>query len=155
MVKSRTIADIKHISTSLFHRKQFFAGVKEFHTNNHGQILTSVIVFMAFGLSVIALSAVLTIINIQNTAKTTQSVQALNYAEAGAEEAVLRLLRDPNYPGGTLTIDAVSVSINLTGDAVNKTIVSIASYNGFTKKIQATVSLANNRLTLVSWKQVL
>lgn len=155
MAKSKIITNFEHKNTPSTHQRQFFSGIKGFHINNHGQILTSVIVFMAFGLSVIALSAVLTIINIQNTAKTTQSVQALNYAEAGAEEAVLRLLRDPNYPGGTLTIDAVSVSINLTGDAVNKTIVSIASYNGFTKKIQATVSLANNKLTLVSWKQVL
>ncbi len=125
------------------------------HKNTGGQILTSVIVFMAFGLSVIALSSVLTVINIQNTAKISQSAQALNYAEAGAEEAVLRLIRDPAYLGGTLLIDSVSVSISITGDVVTKTIISTAGYNGFTKKIQAQVNLANNKLTLVSWKQVL
>lgn len=123
--------------------------------NERGQILTSVIVFMAFGLSVIALSSVLTIINIQNTAKNSQSVQALNYAEAGAEEAVLRMIRDPAYPGGALLIDEVSVSIGVAGDAANKTVTSTASYTGFTKKIRVTVSLANNKLTLISWKQVL
>jgi hypothetical protein len=110
---------------------------------------------MAFGLSVIALSAVLTIINIQSTAKNAQSAQALNYAEAGAEEGVLRLIRDPAYSGGTLLIDTVSVPITVTGDAVSKIVTATATYNGFTKKIQAQVSLANNKLTLISWKQVL
>lgn len=129
--------------------------LRNLHNNKSGQILTSVIVFMAFGLSVIALSAVLTIINIQSTAKNAQSAQALNYAEAGAEEGVLRLIRDPAYSGGTLLIDTVSVPITVTGDAVSKIVTATATYNGFTKKIQAQVSLANNKLTLISWKQVL
>lgn len=132
-----------------------FLSPKYLYSNNGGQVLTSVIVFMAFGLSVIALSAVLTIINIQNTAKNTQSAQALTYAESGAEEGVLRLLRDPGFAGGTLVIDGISVPISVSGDAVNKTVTSTASFNGFTKKIQATVSLANEKLVLLSWKQVL
>ena len=81
-----------------------------------GQILTSVLVFMAFGLSVIALSATLTVINIQNTAKLAQSEQASNYAEAGAEEAILRLIRDPAYSGGSLPLSADTViGITVTG----------------------------------------
>lgn len=123
--------------------------------NSSGQILTSVIVFMAFGLSVIALSSILTIINIQTTAKTGISAQALSYAEAGAEDAVLCLIRDPAYSGGTSALDSATVSVTVSGDPVNKTITSTATYNGFTKKIVAQVSLANNRLTLVSWKQVI
>ena len=118
-----------------------------------GQILTSVIVFMAFGLSVIALSSILTIINIQTTAKNSTSAQALGYAEAGAEDAVLRLIRDPTNSGGTTSLESAIVTVIVSGDAVNKTITSTATYNGFTKKIVAQVSLANNKLTLVSWKQ--
>jgi len=121
-----------------------------------GQILTSVLVFMAFGLSVIALSATLTIINMQNTAKYSQSEQASNYAEAGAEEATLRLIRDPSYIGGNLSIatDAtISVQIAVNGDS--RAITSTATYNGFTKKVLAQVSLANGKVTLVSWKQII
>ena len=123
--------------------------------NKSGQILTSVIVFMAFGLSVIVLSSILTIINIQITAKNSVSTQALGYAEAGAEDAVLRLIREPTYSGGTTSLESASVTVTVSGDAVNKTITSTATYNGFTKEIVATVSLANNKLTLVSWKQEL
>jgi len=129
--------------------------LKKLHSNKSGQILTSVIVFMAFGLSVIALSSVLTIINIQSTAKNSESTKTLSYAEAGAEEAILRLVRDPGYSGGTLLIDDVSVLVVVTGDAVNKTISSTAAYNGFTKKIEAAVSLADSKVSLLSWKQVL
>jgi len=121
-----------------------------------GQILTSVLVFMAFGLSVIALSATLTVINIQNTAKLAQSEQASNYAEAGAEEAILRLIRDPAYSGGSLPLSADTViGITVTGVGDSRTIISTATYNGFTKKVQAVVSLANNKATLVSWKQII
>ncbi|MFA5776465.1 MAG: hypothetical protein WC988_02840 [Patescibacteria group bacterium] len=121
-----------------------------------GQILTSVLVFMAFGLSVIALSATLTIINIQNTAKLAQSEQASNYAEAGAEEAILRLIRDPSYTDGSLPISTDSViGIVVTGTGDDRTITSTATYNGFTKKVLAQVSLANNKVTLVSWKQII
>lgn len=121
-----------------------------------GQILTSVLVFMAFGLSVIALSATLTIVNIQNTAKFAQSEQASNYAEAGAEEGILRLIRDPAYSGGNLSLSADSVIvISVSGVGATRTVTSTATYNGFTKKVQAEVSLANNKVSLVSWKQIL
>lgn len=129
--------------------------LKRLHNNKSGQILTSVIVFMAFGLSVIALSSVLTIINIQNTAKYSESTRALNYAEAGAEEAVLRIIRDPNYPGGTLPLDTANVNMQIVGDASNKTVTSTAVYNGFTKRIQVQVSLADDKVSLVSWKQII
>ncbi len=125
----------------------------QFLKDKSGQILTSVIVFIAFGLSVIALSSILTIINLQNTAKNIISVQALSYAEAGVEDAILRLIRDPAYPGGVATLDSATVAVTISGDAINKTVTSTATYNGFTKKIVVVASLANNKLTLVSWKQ--
>ncbi|MBU1970320.1 hypothetical protein KJ605_00875, partial [Patescibacteria group bacterium] len=120
-----------------------------------GQILTSVLVFVAFGLSVIALSAALTIISMQNTAKYPQSEQALGFAELGVEEAMLRLIRDPAYAGGALLIEDASIFLEISGDAETKTITSNASYSGFNKKVQVQVSLANHKLTLLSWKQVL
>ena len=129
--------------------------VRKLHKNTSGQILTSVLVFMAFGLSVIALSATLTIINIQNTAKYAQSEQASNYAEAGAEEAILRLIRDPSYSGGNLALAADAViAIQITANGDSRTVISSATYNGFTKKVQVVASLANNKATLVSWKQI-
>lgn len=121
-----------------------------------GQILTSVLVFMAFGLSVIALSATLTIINIQNTGKLSRSEQASVYAEAGAEEAILRLIRDPGYSGGTLALSSdATIAIQIATNDTSRTVTSTATYSGFTKKIQAVVSLANSKATLISWKQII
>ena len=121
-----------------------------------GQILTSVLVFMAFGLSVIALSVALTVINMQNTAKYSQSEQATNYAEAGVEEAILRLIRDSTYSGGNLLLATdASITIQVTANGDDRAITSTAIYNGFTKKVLAQVSLANSTATLVSWKQII
>jgi len=126
------------------------------HNNTSGQILTSVLVFMAFGLSVVALSATLTIINMQNTAKLAQSEQASNYAEAGAEESVLRLIRDPSYNGGDLSIATdATITIQVVANGDDRTITSTATYNGFTKKVLAQVHLANGKVSLVSWKQII
>jgi hypothetical protein len=124
--------------------------------NSSGQILTSVLVFMAFGLSIVALSATLTIISMQNTAKYSQSEQASIYAEAGAEEAVLRLIRDPSYIGGSFPVASGSVvSIQVVANGDDRVITSTATYNGFTKKVLAQVNLANSKVTLVSWKQII
>lgn len=122
--------------------------------DNRGQILSSVLVFMAFGLSVIALSAALTIINIQNTSKYIESANTLNYAEAGAEEAIIRLIRDSNYNGGSFTLGTASISVSVTGAAPNKTVVSTATCNGFVSKIQLTLTVSNGKISLVSWKQI-
>jgi hypothetical protein len=126
------------------------------HKNSSGQILTSVLVFMAFGLSIVALSATLTIISMQNTAKYSQSEQASIYAEAGAEEAVLRLIRDPSYSGGNFPVaTGATVVIQVATSGEIRTITSTATYNGFTKKVLAQVNLANSKVTLVSWKQII
>lgn len=123
--------------------------------HDKGQVLTSVIVFMAFGLSVIALSAALTIVHMQNTLKYSESARSLNYAETGIEEALLRLVRDPAYLGGSLLIDTTSVSISVADDTGGKGVTSTAIYNGFTKKIYAVINLDNSRVTLLSWKEIL
>lgn len=129
--------------------------IKRTSLNSNGQILTSVIVFVAFGLSVIAMSAVLTIINIQNSANNAQSLQALVYAETGTEEAVINLIRNPSYAGGTFTMGSTSVVVTVSGGISDKTILSTANYNGFTKKIESHVNLSNNTVVITSWRQVL
>lgn len=120
-----------------------------------GQVLTSVVVFVAFGLSVIALSAVLMVINMQNTLKYTESGNCLNHAEAGVEEAVLRLLRDPTYSGGTMLLEGVTTTVTVSGTDTDKSILAVATYNGFAKKVLATVSLAGDKVSLLSWKEVI
>lgn len=131
--------------------------------NKKGQILASVVVFVALGLIVISISAVITIINIQNAYKINLSNQALFYAESGAEEAVLNFVRNPSYNGGTISfgLAPVSVSVNNVSCDNNiynpcKRIVSaVNNYYGFTRKIEVIISLANNKVSIISWKQVL
>jgi len=120
-----------------------------------GQILTSVIVFVAFGLSVIALSAILTIINLQNSMKNIESLNCLSFAESGVEEALLNLLRDPSYTGGTFSVDSAEVIVTVSTNAGVSTINSKAIYNGFTRSIVATASIENMELSLLSWSESL
>ena len=120
-----------------------------------GQILTSVIVFVAFGLSVIALSAILTIINLQNSMKNIESLNCLSFAESGVEEALLNLLRDPSYTGGTFSVDSAEVIVTVSTNASVSTINSKAIYNGLRRWVVATASIENMELSLLSWSESL
>ncbi len=81
-----------------------------------------------------------------------QSDQGRCLAEAGAEEAILRLLRDPNYQGGQLVIDGRDVIINISGDNP-KTIESSVNYFGKEKRVRVRVLAGVGDSQITSWEE--
>lgn len=129
--------------------------IKNSHVKKQpGQVLVSVLIFMSFGLVIITMSAALTVINMQNTMKYAESARALNYAEAGAEEGIMRLIRDPSYSGGTLPLDSAVITLTVLTNGTNKTLTSTAVYNGFTKKVLVQLSLAGGIVSVTTWNEI-
>lgn len=92
-----------------------------------------------------------TVTNALGTDKVYQSATTADVAESGAETAVIKLLRNPNYTGETLTVNGGTATINITG--VNpKTITSKGVSGNFTRTVVVTVDMSNNVLTVLSWK---
>ena len=118
-----------------------------------GQALVTLLVFCATALIVTAGATAVIIINSQTTGKFAQGEETLHIAEAGADNAVLRLLRDPNYSGETLTVGNGTATITVTG-TTTKTIVSEAVNGFFRRKIQVIGSFANNIFTISSWTEI-
>lgn len=119
-----------------------------------GQALVSLLLISVIGITVIAAAAVFIYNNIQAASTVEQGENAYYIAQSGADEGLLRLLRNPNY-SGTPVGQPVSVG---SGSAVievsNGTITSIGTYNSSVRKIQVKTVYNNGILTISFWKEV-
>lgn len=118
-----------------------------------GQALILLLVFMALAIILTSGAVVVILLNSQGASKFEQSLIAYNLAEGGAENAIIRLLRDPGYTGETLTSATGQTTIVVTG--VNpKTITSTAVAGNFLRKIAVVALDTSGILTVTSWTEV-
>lgn len=121
----------------------------------NGQALITLLVFVAVLLIIGMASIMMMIINSKTSAKFEQSVVALHIAESGAENAILQLLRNPNYSGEILPVGTGTTTITVTDIGGNqKKIVSIGKGGNFLRQLQVTINDSGNILTIVSWKEI-
>ncbi len=118
-----------------------------------GQTLIALLIFMIVAISVMSTSIILISANSIAASKVEQSITAYNIAESGAENALLRLLRDPFYAGETITVDSGTAVTTVSGTS-QKTIVSTGTSGQFIRKIQVIVDYNNNILTVTSWTEI-
>lgn len=118
--------------------------------NHKGQALVSLLMFVVVAMTVIVSSIMTVISNTRAASIGQQAVDVYYVAEAGVENALLRLLRDPNYSGETLAVGNGNTVITVVGS----TITSIATVNNLTRKIEVQFSYTNNQMTVTSWKEI-
>ncbi len=118
-----------------------------------GQTLVILLTYMVIAVIVTTASIALVINSSKGTDKVYQGANSLDIAESGAETAMIKLLRDSNYAGETLTVGNGQAIITVTGTNP-KTIVSKGTLNNFTRTIQVIVNTTNNTLTATSWKEI-
>lgn len=118
-----------------------------------GQMLVALLAFMTMAISLTTAATAITVVNTQTTSKYSLGQEALSLAETGAENALLRLERDPTYTGETLTLLNGTATISVSGTLV-KTIVSEGQSGEFRRKIQVTAAHANNFVTVTSWSEI-
>lgn len=118
-----------------------------------GQALITLLVFTVMALVIIGGAVAMIIINTQATGTLVNSEEAIKIAEAGADNAAMRLVRDPGYSGETLTVGAGTATINVSG-GVTKTVVSEGVSGDFRRKVQVTLDIGNNKVTLTDWREI-
>lgn len=118
-----------------------------------GQALVVLIVFVAIATIIISSAVVVMIANSRLASDQTLSVSAFSAAEAGVNEAVLSLLRNPNYTGGTLTVGSAVATITVSGSPT-VTIVSKGVAGSFVKKVQVTGTYTGNAFAISSWSEI-
>lgn len=116
-----------------------------------GTAMIILLLIMSVAMSMVGAAVVTILSATQKTSFAEQGVVGLKIAESGAEEALIRILRDPNYPGGVLTIDEGTATIQVTGSAI-KTISVTSEYAAITQRVVVTVNTAGDLLKILAWQ---
>lgn len=127
---------------------------KSLKQNQAGMALVTVIVFAAIGIIAIVAGITMTTTTSQSNQQFLQGQQASIIAESGAENALLRLLRNPDYQQETLTIGEGTARIEVTEVLSTKEIEVIGEYKSARKKIKIQTTDETGILTINSWEEI-
>lgn len=127
--------------------------MKKYDKNIQGQTLITLLFFVIITITITTAAVIMIIIDTKATSTYEDATLAYYVAESGAENAILRLLRDPNYIGETLPVGSGSATILVTGGS-SKTITSTGTLGNFTRKIQVQVQYTDNILSINSWNDI-
>lgn len=126
-------------------------------TNNNfakGQIAIMLILIIVVLTTITTAAVAVAISSTRDTTTLTLGEEALAIAESGAENAILRLLRDSTYTGEVnLPIGLGNATINVTG-TTTKTITSKGVLGSMVKTIEATVSSNTGQYTVSNWHEL-
>jgi type II secretory pathway component PulK len=119
-----------------------------------GQALITLLFFVIIAVTVTTGAAIVVLTNTLNETRLQQSTIAYEVAQSGAENAILRLLRDPTYTGETLTVGSGTATITVTGSGSTYTITSKGQVGTYIRTIQVTASYVNNILTATAEQEI-
>lgn len=118
--------------------------------NQKGEAVLTLLFFMAISISIITAIVFIVYNNTISGSAVENGATSYYAAEAGAENALLRLLRDPNYTGESIAIGDSSVVIQVSSGVITST----ATYANSVRKVQVQTVYNNNILTVSSWKEI-
>ena len=120
-----------------------------------GQTLVILLTYMVIAIIVTTASIALVINSSKGTDKVYQGTNSLDIAESGAETAMIKLLRDPNYAGEVVIVGNGNAVVTVSTPNTNpRVILSKGNLNNFTRTIQVIVDANNNIFTAISWKEI-
>jgi hypothetical protein len=122
-----------------------------------GQALITLLFFTVMGVTITSAAVVMILVNSLSGTKQQQGMIAYEVAQSGADNALIRLLRNPSYTGETLTVGTGQTVITVSGTGTSGDpyiILSKAQQGVFTREIQVTATYQNNLLTVTQRKEV-
>lgn len=118
-----------------------------------GQTLVSLLFFTIIAMVMATAAFIMLLNNLQSLTEHSEATLALNIAESGAENALLRLVRNPFYTGEVLAIDEGQATIEVIPGAPIK-ITSTGKIRNTIKKIELEIRYNMGVLNVISWKQI-
>ena len=118
-----------------------------------GQTLVLLLVFIMVTIAITTAATFIIATNSLSATAVSQGLATREMAEAGAEKALIGLIRDPNYKGEIFSLDTGTVTASVSG-TTTLTIDSTAVNGDYTKRVEVKATYSNNVLTPVSWKDV-
>lgn len=127
--------------------------MKRPRTLQGGYLAVTLLVFVVASIIIITASVSMSIANLQAVSAYEEGTEAYTVAEAGAENALLRLLRDPSYSGETLTVGTGTSTITVSGTNP-QTIRSVGVVGTKKRTLQVVVDRTNGLISITSWNEV-
>lgn len=118
-----------------------------------GQALVILLFYMIIAITLTTTAVAVVVSNSLSVTRSEQGAHALELADAGAENAIVRLLRSTSYAGEVLTIGQGSATVTVSG-TTTKTIRSVGSVSGFSRTVEVVATLTNGILTVSSWQEI-
>ncbi len=122
-------------------------------STQQGQALVILLFYMIIAITLTTTAVAVIVSNSLSATRSEQGAHALQIAEAGAENAIVRLLRSTSYSGETLTVGIGTATVTVTGTNT-KIIRSVGAISGFTRTVQVTATLTNGILEVSSWQEI-
>ena len=122
------------------------------HNGAAGQTIIILLIFMMLAITLAVSATAVVIINTQGDIAYRSGDQALQNAQTGVENALLRLERDSTYTGETMTLASGTVTISVSGTSP-KTIVATGTNGAFVRTVTATATITSGVLALTSWSE--
>lgn len=123
------------------------------HNTQKGSALLAIIVISAIVTTIFTAASSSLLGQLIQSNTSTNSAKSYLLAESGVEDAILNLLRNPNYAGGTLTLDSNDITIVVTGTNP-KTIAVTVEFNNTKRTLAVTALYSENNLQITSWREI-
>lgn len=119
-----------------------------------GQALVILLFYMIIAIMLSTTAVAVVVANSLSVTRNEEGYHALEIAEAGAENALIRLMRSTSYSGETLTVGGGSVTVTVDGSSSQKIATSSGTVGSFTRSVQITTTINNGIITLTSWQEL-
>lgn len=122
-----------------------------------GQALLTLLVFAIIGITITSAAIVMILVNSLSGTKQQQGEIAYEIAQSGADNGLIRTLRDPSYTGETLPVGSGSATITKNGSGTignPYVIVSKGTNGNFVRTVEINATYQNNILVVTSRKEI-
>ncbi len=120
----------------------------------NGQALVTLLLFVIISVTITSGAIIVILLNSRNVTQISQAGACKAIAETGAENALLRLLRDPSYTGEVMSLNGGSTIVQVTSNGGVYTITSTATLDSFHSTIQVVANDTNDVMSVSSWKEL-
>lgn len=125
---------------------------KTIFLEDQGQALITLLVFALVAITVASAAIIILYVNTVSVSKFQSGISVYAISESGLENGLLRLIRDPQYLGETITVGSGSATITVNGSNP-WTVTSVGRLGNFARTVSVVASESGGVYYFSSWKE--
>lgn len=119
-----------------------------------GYLAVVLLVFVVVSVVISTAAISVSIANLGAVSTYEQGTEAMIVAESGAENAIMSLIRNPNYTGETLTVGTGTATISVSGTSTAPIITSVGAIGTKKRTIQVDIDRSTGIVSVTAWREV-